>query len=132
MHEQTKQQFNFSPTFLRMQMHTQEVVFDEQVYAIDGITPEIEHEVKTKRPLLPPLLNVPVACPEPVLANRRFEMPKLNIKTAVFFPPQADGKKYPVMGSPIQLSAGARALPTKGAPALGADTEAAFAKYGKK
>ena len=116
-----------------MQMHTQEVVFDEQVYAIDGITPEIEHEVKNKNGrCYPRFLNVPVACPEPVLANRRFEMPKLNIKTAVFSPPQADGKKYPVMGSPIQLSAGARALPTKGAPALGADTEAAFAKYGKK
>jgi hypothetical protein len=33
------------------------------------------------------------------------------------------------MGSPIQLSAGPKALPQTGAPALGADTAEAFAKY---
>ena len=37
-----------------MQMHTQEVVFDEQVYAIDGITPEIEHELKNKTAVVTP------------------------------------------------------------------------------
>lgn len=65
----------------------QEVVFDPQVLAVDGITPEVEN---------------------------------------------GDGTRHAVMGSPIQLSAGGTALPTKGAPALGADTEAAFAKYGRK
>ena len=44
----------------------------------------------------------------------------------------ASRNTYPVMGSPIQLSVGARAMPTIGAPALGADTEEVFAKYGKK
>ena len=77
-------------------------------------------------------------------ANDVWYQPILRIQEVAFDPQvlaidgftpvieNGDGTKHAVIGSPIQLSAVGVTLPTKGAPSLGADTEAAFAKYGLK
>ena len=94
-------------------LRTQEVVFDPQVHAVDGITPVLEHNSENRQG-------------DPDCTQPTRPPPYRTWLTAVLACADA------VIASPIQLSStNGIVLPTKGAPALGEHTEEIFAKYKK-
>ena len=111
--EEWKGIFDDAGVWYQPLLRTQEVVFDPQVHAVDGITPVLEHNSENRQG-------------DPDCTQPTRPPPYRTRLTAVLACADA------VIASPIQLSStNGIVLPTKGAPALGEHTEEIFAKYKK-